>query len=97
LPPPLQELYGVYAGAKEKVSDMPAAAAAAVLQACRDCHIDRTIKEICKAASPERNMTKALSKAHRDLTRVRALLSLTRAADLRSDGELNDATMLAVA
>ena len=49
---------------------MRATCAAAVLQGCRDCSIDRSLKEICKAASPEKEMKKQLSKAHRDMMKV---------------------------
>lgn len=66
----VQELYALYAQHREKIADMRATCAAAVLQGCRDCNIDRSLKEICKAASPEKEMKKQLSKAHRDLMKV---------------------------
>ena len=65
-----QELYALYAQHREKIADMRATCAAAVLQGCRDCSIDRSLKEICKAASPEKEMKKQLSKAHRDMMKV---------------------------
>jgi hypothetical protein len=66
----VQELYALYAQHREKISDMSATVAAVVLQSCRDCNVDRTIKEICKSASPDASMKKRLSRAHRDLTKV---------------------------
>lgn len=66
----VQELYALYAQHREKISDMSATVAAVVLQSCRDCNVDRTIKEISKSASPDASMKTKVSKAHRDLTKV---------------------------
>ena len=60
----------MYSTSGTKVPDMAAAAAAMVLQACRDCNLNRTLKEICKAASSDQSMKKALSRAHLSLIHI---------------------------
>jgi transcription initiation factor TFIIIB Brf1 subunit/transcription initiation factor TFIIB len=63
----LQEVYALYGQAKEKISDMPATAAAAVYEAAKLCNVGRTLKEVSRLASTDKSIHKRLCTAHRQL------------------------------
>jgi transcription initiation factor TFIIIB Brf1 subunit/transcription initiation factor TFIIB len=65
--PALQEVYALYGQAKDKISDMPATAAAAVYEGAKLCNVGRTLKEVSRLASTEKSIHKRLCSAHRQL------------------------------
>ena len=66
----IQEVYALYGQAKDKISDMPAMAAAAVFEGARICDVGRTYDEVSRLASTEKTMRKRLWSAHRQMDRV---------------------------
>lgn len=66
----VQEVYALYGQAKDKISDMPAMAAAAVFEGARICDVGRTFAEVSRLASTEKSMHKRLCSAHRQMDRV---------------------------